>query len=111
MTLDANTLDAVLNAHFDMPTTNILGKEPERADLLKFVRGGMATKRLRKKFLKNPDRYAKRINRNIWREWEIKRYWKIVKVLGECIRGTMSQPSFASLIFPTMNQENAQDER
>ena len=100
MGLSSSDLDAILDAHFDMPTTNILGKEPGKEHLLRFIRGGMATKRLRKKFLKDPDRYAKRVNHNIWKEWRIKRYWKTGKAMAECIRGTMSRPSALSLLFP-----------
>jgi hypothetical protein len=100
MGLSESELDAVFSAHFDLSTTNILGKEPEKEHLLRFIRGGMATKRLRKKFLKDPDRYAKRVNNNIWKEWRVKRFWKTGKAMAECIRETMSRTSAMSLLFP-----------
>lgn len=100
MGLDEATLDAVLDAHFGVPKTNILGPEPEKEHLLRFIRGGMPTKRLRKKFLKDPDRYEKRVNHNIWKEWRTKRYWRTGKAIAEYMRTTMSRPSVMSLLFP-----------
>lgn len=97
MPLDEETLDAILSAHFGVPPTNLLGNEPEINDLLKFIRGGMATKRLRKKFLKDPDRYAKRVHRSIWREWQIKRSWKLEREIAEWARSTLTRPPFSTI--------------
>ena len=63
--------------------TNYLPKEPCREDLLPFLRGKFSTKRLRKKFLECPDSYAKFVIHAVWKEWGIKRWSGLGRVIGE----------------------------
>ena len=74
-------------------TTNYLPKEPSKKDLLPFLRGKFSTKRLRKKFLASPDRYAKSVIHAVWKEWEIKRWSGLGRVLGEQLYSILDRES------------------
>jgi hypothetical protein len=71
-----------------------LSDEPEKKDLLAFTRGGFKSRRLKKKFMKSPDRYKKRIIKAVWAEWETKRWWKLGLVIADEMRLAMERESF-----------------
>jgi len=77
-----------------LDATNYLPKEPCREDLLPFLRGKFSTKRLRKKFLECPDRYAKFVIYAVWKEWNLKRWCGLGRVMGEQIYSRINQESF-----------------
>ena len=77
-----------------------LSEHPERKDLLAFVRGGFKSKRLQKKFVKTPDRYAKRVIKAVWKEWELKRWWKLGKVMAEEVYSVLGRESFMRRVLP-----------
>jgi hypothetical protein len=96
MSLDASVIDEVIDVHLDVPDTKILGGNTSSKLLLKFIRGRMATKRLRKKFLKDPHRYATIVNHNIWKEWGHNNYLEVGRLGAEYIMGCMTSPGFSS---------------
>lgn len=86
-------------SHDRLTDSGWLSNEPERKDLLAFVRGGFKSKRLQKKFLKTPDRYKKRVILDVWEEWEMKRWWKLGRVMAKEVYHVLGRESFARRIF------------
>jgi len=76
-----------------------LPKEPEKIHLLPFLRGRLRTKRLRKKFLKDPHYYKLLVICEVWDEWEIKRWWKVGKISADYILDTLARTGFARRLF------------
>lgn len=69
-----------------------LPQHPAREDLLPFLTG-LKTKRLRKKFLRNPFRYTPRfLPRKIWNEY-----------LGKCLVAPVSKQVYSTLSEPTIS--------
>jgi hypothetical protein len=78
-----------------------LPSEPTAKDLLPFLMGRMRTKRLRKKFLSNFDRYIRKgfISSRISAEWHRKRFNRLGRVMADQIYTIIGQESFAEKIL------------
>ena len=76
-----NELEEVLNPS----KPGLLGLKPIKEDLLKYLQHH-PNKRLRKKLMKNPDRYKRFVQPRAWKEWQDKRVWRS---LGETVGNYM----------------------
>ncbi len=93
-----DVLEKLLSKKMDEETntTNYLPDEPTYKDLFKFRIRKLKSKRLQKKFYKNPYPY---ISETLADEFRRKMWNALGRVMSEQIYSRLSEPSFARSIF------------
>ena len=74
---------------------------PSPIDLIPFIRGKMRTKRLRKKFLNNVDRYSKLVIHDVWEEFNRKRWQALGTACADQIYSVLSDDGWMKKILTT----------
>jgi len=93
-TIDVNKALNFLSVELD--TTNYLPQEPTYQDLFKFRIKKLKSKRLQKKFYKNPYPY---ISKTLAIEFNKKRWNALGRIMSEQIYYRLNAPSFTERIF------------